>query len=454
MTWSSDAAKKGIGREGDIEGVMRRVQTSRGSSQGGILDRRGRRKDWPRLERSDTVRTTRRSFQSPPIPPMSNQGETTPEVSIIIPCYNEADTIGEVVGECRRILEEKGYAGEVLVVDNGSTDDSAAIALEAGAAVFSQRIRGYGAACIKGLEVARGDYNVLVDGDGTYSVESLHRFIEPLRSGYEMVLGTRRNGEIEPDAMAGWHRHVLEPLQTWMLRRKLGIPLSDVRCGIRALRREAAESMNFSNTGADFASEMLAEAERLDLEMLEIPVEFTARPGTPRRSTKSGWEVMRDTLLISPSATFWLPGAFVMALGVIGLGMLLGGPLEIGEIRLDYHWMFGASALVILGFQLVLLAIYGQSVNMVSRGGDMEPWVRRLHQWYRLERGLAIGTILFLLGVLVNAWLLGQWVATGGEEFFAVRSAIVALTAMVIGAEVVFSSIFLSFLRKDTFSEN
>jgi len=378
-------------------------------------------------------------------------GSGAPEVSVVIPCRNEAGTIAAVVRDARAALDANGYAGEVLVVDNGSTDGSGEAAAAAGARVVRQPIRGYGAACLGGFEAARGDLLVLVDGDGTYDLSVLHRFVEPLRSGYEMVLGTRRNGEMLPGAMRRTHRHLLEPLQTHLLRSSFGLRVSDVRCGLRALTRDALARLRLGATGMEFASEMLVEAVRSGLEVVEVPVSFHPRPaGEPRRRLGDGWRVARQILLLSPTRLYLAPGLALLAMGLLLEGALLPGPIRVGELRLDFHFMFVGSALAILGLQLVLLGIYAKTYGMVH-DRLVDRGIARFHLHYSLERGVSLGATVFGLGLAVNVWILSSWVSAGRGELFAVRPAVFALTLMVLGAEIVFAAFFLSLLRGSEF---
>src|SRR5690606_13883785 len=225
-----------------------------------------------------------------------------------------------------------GYAGEVVVCDNGSTDGSAEEAARAGARVVTQSIRGYGAACLRGLEEARGSILVIADGDGTYDLSVLHRFVEPLRAGYDIVLGTRRNGEIERGAMKRVHRHMLEPVQTWLSRRFLHFHVSDVRCGLRSITREARGRLDLGATGMEFASEMLLESARAELKAVEVPVRFQPRPeGVQRRSVGDGWRVARQLLLLSPTRLFLLPGILLLVGGLALEIALLPGPIYIAR---------------------------------------------------------------------------------------------------------------------------
>jgi len=377
-----------------------------------------------------------------------------PEVSIIIPCRDEAGSIGECVRQAWAALERCGYDGEVIVCDNGSRDGSAEEAEQAGAVVVHQPIRGYGAACLRGLEAARGRWLVLVDGDGTYDLSVLHRFVEPLRAGYELVLGTRRNGEILAGAMRSAHRHLLEPLQAYLFRRFYRMTVSDVRCGMRALDRAALEKLRLGATGMEFASEMLVEAARAGLSAVEVPVRFQPRTtGAPRRTVLDGWRVARHLLLLSPTRLFLVPGSILLFSGLFLELLLLPGPLPVGSFNLDYHFMFVGGALAILGLQLVLLGVYAKTYALVHEAGPADPWIRWFHLHYTFERGMALGTLLFLLGLAIDIRILVGWLAAGAGLLFAVRPAMVALTLMILGAEIAFASVFLSVLRSAGFGK-
>lgn len=376
----------------------------------------------------------------------------TVDVSVVIPCRNEAATIAGCVAEARAALDAGGWAGEVVVSDNASTDGSADAAAEAGARVVHQPIRGYGAAVLRGLEEARGDVLVLVDGDGTYDLSVLHRFVEPLRAGYDMVLGTRRNGRMQAKAMRRRHRHLLEPIQTWLSRRFFDLRVSDVRCGFRSIRRDALDRLQLGATGMEFASEMVIAAARAGLASVEVPVAFRPRPEErPRRSVGDGWRVVRQLLLLSPTRLFLVPGLFLLALG-LGLELaLLPGPLRLGRVTLDFHFMFVGGAVAILGLQLILLGVYAKTWALVEGEGPADDWIRRLHLHYTLERGVALGGLPFGAGLVINVWILAQWLNAGRGELFAVRPAMLALTLMVLGAELIFASFFLSVLRGSRF---
>lgn len=372
-------------------------------------------------------------------------------VSIVIPCLNEVSTIGEVVRDAQAALAANGYEGEVIVVDNASTDGSTRTASAAGARVVRQVVRGYGAACLRGIEEARGSIVILVDGDGTYNLDVLHRFVEPLKAGYGMVIGTRRNGEILRGAMRAAHRHVLEPVQTFLLRRNFRMRVSDVRCGMRGVRRDALDRLHLGAAGMEFSSEMIIEAARAGVEMVEVPVAFRPRPSVPaRRSFEDAWRVARQILILSPTRLYVIPGLLLLAVGLLLEGVLLPGPIHHGRLTLDFHFMFVGSALAILGLQLVLLGIYAKTYGMLHDHGS-DRWITRFHQNYTLERGVVVGLLAFLTGLGINVWILIDWIASGAGVLFAVRPALAALTLMILGAEIVFASFYLSLLRMADF---
>ncbi|HEX6308370.1 MAG TPA: glycosyltransferase [Longimicrobiales bacterium] len=382
------------------------------------------------------------------VPQAMRDVQSVPEVSIVVPCRNEASTIGAVVRDAWAALAHSGYDGEVVVCDNGSADDSAEVAAAAGARVVRQPIRGYGAACLRAIEEARGELLIIADGDGTYDLGVLHRFVEPLRSGYEIVLGTRRNGEMLPGSMSAAHGHFIEPVQTQLLRRFFRFRVSDVRCGLRGIRRDALARLSLGATGMEFASELVVEAARARLRAVEVPVTFRPRPdGVPRRSVRDGWRVARYLLLLSPTQLFLVPGVILLAAGLVLELLLLPGPVRIGSFNIDFHFMFVGGALAILGLQLVLLGIYAKTYAMVHDSGYADAWIRQFHLRYTLERGVAVGILLFGAGLVINAGILGSWLAAGRGLLFAVRPAMLALTLMVLGAEIVFASFFLSVLR-------
>jgi glycosyltransferase involved in cell wall biosynthesis len=367
-----------------------------------------------------------------------------------MPCLNEAGSVAQCVEKARRALERAGLAGEVVVADNGSTDGSVELATRAGARVVHAPTRGYGAAYLEGLKAARGRCLVLGDADGTYDFDDVPAFVAKLNEGNDLVLGSRFGGEILPGAMPWLHRYVGNPVLTGILGVFFGQHVSDAHTGMRALTREACERMRLRTSGMEFASEMIAAAIRQGLRIAEIPIVYHPRAGESKlRSFRDGWRHLRFMLLLSPTPLFLVPGLAAIAVGLAGILALLPGPVRLGALTFDYHFMFVASALAMLGVQLVVLGLAAKTwarAELLDRG---DRWLALLDRWFTLERGLLLGLGVLAAGLGINAKILVDWLAGGRGELFAVRPALAGLTLLVVGAQVAFGSFFISVIRDD-----
>jgi glycosyltransferase involved in cell wall biosynthesis len=376
--------------------------------------------------------------------------DVSPDVSVIMPCLNEAATVATCVRKARAALAAAGLDGEVVVADNGSSDSSPALAAEAGARVVPAAVRGYGAAYLAGLEAARGRYLVLGDADDTYDFGAVPAFVAALAAGNDVVLGSRFRGTILPGAMPWLHRYVGNPVLSGILSLFFGARISDAHCGLRAMTRQASERMRLKSSGMEFASEMVAIALRHGLKVAEIPITYYPRGGQSKlRSFRDGWRHLRFMLLLSPTPLFLLPGLLAVAVGLAGLFVLLPGPLQVGSLTFDFHFMFVASALAILGVQLVFLGLAAKTYARAERLERRDRWIDFLDRRFTLERGLLVGLALAAAGVGINAWILWAWLASGRGELFAVRPALLGLSLIVVGAQAVFGSFFLSVLREE-----
>lgn len=366
-----------------------------------------------------------------------------------MPCLNEAASVGLCVRAALEALATAGLSGEVVVADNGSTDGSASIAAQAGARVVEVPVRGYGAAYLAGMAAARGRYLVLADADGTYPLEEAPAFVDKLREGYDVVIGSRFAGQIMPGAMPWLHRYVGNPILTGILSLFFGQRISDAHCGMRALTREAHDRLRLRTTGMEYASEMIAMAIRRGLRLAEIPVSYRPRVGESKlRSFRDGWRHLRFMLLLSPTPLFLLPGLAATLIGIAMLLALLPGPLFVAGIRFDFHFMFVASALAILGVQLLGFGLAAKLASRDELPGD-DRWLSFLDRWFTLERGILIGAALAAAGIGVNLMILVDWLRAGRTALFAVRPALVGLTLLVVGAQLIFGSFFLSVVRDD-----
>ena len=371
------------------------------------------------------------------------------EVSVVMPCLNEAATVAPCVSKALAAMARAGLRGEVVVADNGSSDGSAALAEAAGARVVLAPVRGYGAAYLAGLEAARGYFIVMGDADATYDFDDIPAFVAKLKDGNDLVIGSRFAGEILPGAMPWLHRYIGNPVLTGILGLFFGQRVSDAHCGMRAMTRVANERMGLRTTGMEYASEMIAMAIRRGLRVAELPIIYHPREGESKlRSFRDGWRHLRFMLLLSPTPLFLAPGLVMLAVGLAGLGVLAPGPLRVFGMTFDFHFMFVASALAILGVQLIVLGLAAKAVARAELH-VIDRWLAFLDRWFTLERGIVIGAAVLVAGLGVNVWILADWLHAGRGSLFAVRPALVGLTLFVVGTQLVFGSFFISVVQGD-----
>ncbi len=370
------------------------------------------------------------------------------EVSVVLPCLDEERGVGECVRTALGAMAAMGVSGEVVVVDNGSTDRSAELAAEAGARVVHEPRRGYGSAYLRGFEEARGRFLVMADADTTYDLEDLPRFVEPLTRGEcDLVMGNRLGGEIRPGAMPWTHRWIGNPVLSGMLRLLFRTRIADAHCGMRGITREAYRRLGLRTTGMELASEMVVSALREGLVIHEIPIAYHPREGESKLSgVRDAWRHVRFMLLYSPSYLFQLPGLVLMAVGAFLVLALAGGPRVLFGHRWDYHpLLFGAIA-VIVGYQLVLFDTFAKTFSLGAGLARPGPWIRAFFRLFSLERGLAVGALVFLAGLGLEVKIVLDWLEAGGGELMAVRGVVIGMAAMVLGVETLFGSFLISLM--------
>ncbi|HIK30244.1 MAG TPA: glycosyltransferase family 2 protein [Oscillatoriales cyanobacterium M59_W2019_021] len=370
------------------------------------------------------------------------------ELSIVMPCLNEAETLGICIQKARDYLARHGIAGEIIVADNGSTDGSPDIALKMGARVVRVRSQGYGSALAAGIAAARGQYVIMGDADDSYDFSDLTPFLEKLRSGYDLVMGNRFKGGIQPGAMPPLHQYLGNPLLTGIGRLFFPSPCGDFHCGLRGFRKAAIDSLDLRTTGMEFASEMVVKASLYKMRITEVPTTLSpdGRSRPPHlRSWRDGWRHLRFLLLYSPRWLFLYPGLLLVAAGLaVGL-WLLPGP----QMVFDIHTLLFAATAIIVGFQAVAFAIF---TKVFAMGEGLLPKDRRIYRLFRyvnLELGLLLGGGLFLLGLAGSIYALGIWGANSFgplDPARTMRIAIPSVTAVALGFEIVLSSFFLSVL--------
>ena len=375
------------------------------------------------------------------------------ELTILMPCLNEAATVARCVGKARDFLRRAGIEGEVLVADNGSSDGSAERAAAAGARVVGVADRGYGAALRAGVEAAKGRYVIMGDADDSYDFSRLERFLDALRAGHPLVMGNRFKGEILPGAMPAMHRYIGNPILSFIGRLFFRTRIGDFHCGLRGFDRQAVLRLGLRTPGMEFASEMIVKAVLAGWHIAEVPTTLApdGRGRPPHlRSWRDGWRHLRFLLLFSPRWLFLYPGLALLIVGSAVTTALYFSPLRIGGAGLDIHTMLYAAAGTLLGLQLCLFALFArvsaQSAGLLPR----QPLVERLLRAVTLERGLLAGIGIAFIGFVWSAAAFWQWHDTGFgalDPRAMMRETIPASALMVGGMEVALASFLLSVLR-------
>jgi glycosyltransferase involved in cell wall biosynthesis/putative flippase GtrA len=373
----------------------------------------------------------------------------SPEISIVLPCLNEEEAIGGCIDSIKEIIAERGLSAEIVVVDNASTDRSAEIARAHGARVVYQPVRGYGNAYLKGFAEARGKYIVMADADNTYDFHEIEAFVEPLRQGYDLVMGNRFSGRMAKGAMTWSHRYIGNPLLSGLLNLFFHTGVRDAHCGMRAFKVEAYRSMRLQTGGMEFASEMVINAAKAGLKITERSIAYHPRVGnTKLRTVRDGWRHLRFLLLYSPTHLFLIPGAVLMLIGLIVLSVLLPGPFPLFGHDWDVHTMILASVITLIGLQVISLGLFARFFSLTEElDGERDQLLRWLTKWFSLERGLLVGAVIFGLGVVIDSVILVKWIAANFGPLNEVRPAIFATTLIAVGTQIMFGSFFLSFLQ-------
>jgi glycosyltransferase involved in cell wall biosynthesis len=383
---------------------------------------------------------------APPVPEPGEQLEAGPvlRLSVVIPCLNEADTIGACVAKALRMLEANAILGEVIVVDNGSRDDSAELARSAGARVLLERRRGYGSAYMAGFAAARGEYILMADGDLTYDFDDAPRFLAELDDGAEVVIGNRMNN-IHPGAMSWHHRYIGNPLLSGFLNVLFRTGVDDAHCGMRAFRRDALERLDLRTTGMEFASEMVIRAAKEQLRVKQLEIEYYPRGGASKLSSfKDGWRHVRFLLVHSPNYLFIFPGMLMAALGAL-VELVVIAHLPVFGRAWDIHALIGGGLLAIVGIQIVCLGVCARTYAAYFMG-ERDRLFSAVRARYRLEHGLLLGGGAGLAGAALCGWILIDWLRRGLGALGDDKLAVLGATLVIIGVQIFFTSFLLSIL--------
>ena len=375
------------------------------------------------------------------------------EFTILMPCLNEAATVGKCVSKARAFLQRARVDGEVLVADNGSSDESRRIAQTAGARVIEVPQRGYGAVLKAGIAAARGRYVIMGDADDSYDFARLDSFVEMLRGGHPLVMGNRFKGGIRPGAMPALHRYLGNPVLSLIGRLFFRTHVGDFHCGLRGFDRAAVLSLDLRTPGMEFASELVVKAALARWRIAEVPT--TLDPdGRDRashlRSWRDGWRHLRFLLLFSPRWLFLYPGLVLLIGGTLLTTVLHFVPLHLGAAGLDIHSMLYASAGALLGLQLCLFALFARTSAQMAGLLPRQPSLERLLRVFSLERGLLCGFAVALAGLLWSAAAFWHWREAGFgalDPRVVMRHTIPASALMVGGMEIMLASFLLSIIR-------
>jgi hypothetical protein len=374
------------------------------------------------------------------------------ELTILMPCLNEAETIGTCIRKAMGYLASSGVAGEVVVADNGSTDGSQAIAAELGARVVPVPVRGYGAALIAGIAAARGRYVIMGDSDDSYDFTALGPFVAALRDGHDLVMGNRFAGGIRPGAMPPLHRYLGNPVLSTVGRVFFGAPVRDFHCGLRGFNRDAIRALDLRAPGMEFASEMVVKATMQGLRVTEVPTTLSpdGRSRPPHlRSWRDGWRHLRFLLVFCPRWLFLYPGAALFLAGFAAMALLLPGPVRLGGVVIDVHTMLYGSGAMIMGFQAVqfwvFARIYGTQQGVVPEAKRLSALLER----FGLEPALVVAGLLIAIGLGIGIASVAVW---GAQSFGTLvgmgtmRLAIASVTCMVLGMQLAFGAFFVALL--------
>ena len=377
------------------------------------------------------------------------------ELTILMPCLNEAETVATCVAKAMGFLKRSGVKGEVVIADNGSTDGSQALAEAAGARVVGVLDRGYGAALMGGIEAARGRFVIMGDADDSYDFEKLDSMLERLRGGDQLVMGNRFKGGIAKGAMPFLHRYLGNPVLSFLGRLFFKIPVGDFHCGLRGFSREAILALGLKSPGMEFASEMVVKAALNGLVMAETPTTLKpdGRSRAPHLKTwRDGWRHLRFLLLHSPKFLFIYPGLMLIALGTAGVAMLWHGAVHLTpEVELDIHTLIASCFSVLIGVQLVMFGALARRYAMFEgflpppKAKPLQPFLLGL----TLETILRVALVVLAAGAAGSAWAFWRWAAVGFGpiQFYDVlRILVLSLTAIAVAVQLAATGFLASVL--------
>ena len=371
-----------------------------------------------------------------------------PKLSVILPCHNEEKSIENCINDIKKELDNKiNY--EIVIVDNNSTDYSKDI-LEvlkknnSNIQVFFEKNIGYGSACIKGLNSAKGKYLLLMDIDQTYPANKILDFVTELDKDRDFVIGNRFTGNIEKNSMPKLHQFIGNPLLSFILRIFFKTKIRDSHCGMRAIRRSAYEKLNLHTAGMEFASEMIIKVLKENFKISEIPISYHPRVGESKlKSFRDGWRHLRFMLLYSPLYLFLAPGVFMFLIGLISMIAIYFIQINLSGIKLIVHPIFVSSLLMIIGYQLVIFAGFAKTYAM-THFGEKNKSMEKFFSIFSLETAVLIGSMVAIFGFTLYILILQKWIDSNFGELNEIKNAIIGLTMIVLGIQTIASAFMMS----------
>ncbi len=378
------------------------------------------------------------------------------ELSIVMPCLNEAETLASCISKALAFLSKNKVSGEIIIADNGSTDGSQSIAKQLGAQVVSIKTRGYGSALQGGITRAKGTYVIMADADASYDLYSLMPILEQLRKGYDLVMGNRFSGSIKPGAMPALHRYLGNPVLSFIGRLFFRPGIRDFHCGLRGFNRVAILNLHLCTLGMEFASEMVVKASFHNLSITEVPVTLypDGRTRSPHlKSWRDGWRHLRFLLMFSPRWLFLYPGICLVSLGVLGMALLVKGPLQIGNISVGIHTLLLSGAAILSGTQSISFAFLAKQFAINAGLLPQDKTIERMQRYMSLELLLIVGIITIAAGTgcvlySIFLWSQVQFGALAPERMM--RILVPAVTMTAVGIQIVITAFFKSILALET----
>jgi glycosyltransferase involved in cell wall biosynthesis len=397
------------------------------------------------------------------IPVEQTAEANAPEVSIVIPCLNEENSIGIVVEKAKRAIEMMGVSGEVIVADNGSTDRSVEIALSKGARVVHVAQKGYGNALRGGIGAARGRIIVIGDADDSYDFLEAPKLVAKIKEGYDLVVGSRFKGRILPGAMP-WTSKIGNPIMTFTLNLLFKVNTSDSQSGMRAFTKEAYRKMQLQATGMEFASEMLIKAGKAKLKIAEVPI--TLHPDKRGRPPhlhpiRDGWRHLKLMLTYSPTVLFLIPGLTLMLIGLALMGSQLLAPMDkpiwlFGRLKMDFHWAMLGSLLTLAGYQVINAHFMAKIYSVAHRFQEEDKVLQVAFRYLNAERVLLLSLIAIAIGLAMDGWVLWDWLKRGYGELVSghTRLVIFGSTLIALGIQTFFNAFVFSILCEGYYRNN